>query len=105
MKTQISLALAALFLSSHLAFAGPAPFTNAAPSVVVHFGDLDLSTPQGVRTLHKRLWRAAYLVCRDLIPRPSIESAQCQDQLIEAALQDVNAKLRLAGRTTQVFFR
>jgi UrcA family protein len=48
--------------------AQPAPAADA-PSVVVHYSDLDLSTPQGTRILYQRLQSAANSVC----PRPAQE--------------------------------
>lgn len=109
MNMKLSLAIAALLLAPGVARSGPAvdlmASADAIPSVVVRFDDLDLSTKQGVKTLQKRIRRAAYLVCRDMIERPSIENAKCQEQLVQAAVHDVNAKLRLAGRDTQVILR
>ena len=35
-----------------------------APQVVVNFGDLNLSKPQGAAALYHRIWGAAITVCR-----------------------------------------
>lgn len=108
---RLSLPLLALALSPALAAAGPAGVMIAAdqvsaqtnaPSIVVNYSDLDLSTPQGRQELHKRIERAAYKVCRDMVGRPSIQYAMCRDQLVQAAVQDVNNKLRLAGLDNQI---
>jgi UrcA family protein len=64
---------------------------SPAPSVVVRYGDLDLKTTAGVRTLHIRLDDAAWKVCQQMLPRPvSIEGAQCRATLVEAAVADIN---------------
>jgi UrcA family protein len=58
--------------------------------VVVRYGDLDLSSPAGVRELHARLDRAAWQVCRQMLSRPvSIEGYQCRAQLVAAAVTDI----------------
>jgi UrcA family protein len=108
MNTKLSLALATLVLAPGLACAGPADASvptadgASAPSELVRFSDLDLSTSDGMAALHDRISQAAYRVCRDMIPTASIDNARCQQQLVEAAVDDVNTKLRLAGETKKV---
>jgi UrcA family protein len=67
---------------------------ETAPVRVVGFGDLDLSTASGVRTLYSRLTNAAWKVCHDIIPAtngPSgIENGKCRRTLIDAGVADVN---------------
>jgi UrcA family protein len=108
MNTKLSLAFAALVIAPALAAAGPADAflltvdAANAPSEVVRFADLDLSTRQGQDTLHHRISAAVYRVCRDVVPTPGIENAKCQLQLIQAAVDDVNTKLKLAGQDTRI---
>jgi UrcA family protein len=108
MNTKLSLALAALVLTPGLASAGPAKaFVLTAddvdtPSVVVRFSDLDLSTKDGLTALHHRLFDAAYRVCRDMTPTPSIENAKCRQELVQEAVDNVNTKLKLVGEDTRV---
>jgi UrcA family protein len=68
---------------------------EAAPSVTVRFGDLNLASAAGVATLHARVTAAAHQVCgssgvdhRDL-PAYASERA-CVSQAIANALRDVN---------------
>ena len=102
MKHALYLALAAAMLPALALATNPTDSQTVsskapAPSVVVHFGDLDLSTPQGVRRLHERLKSAALRVCAQMMPNPvSIEGGKCREQLVEAALGDINRQARLA---------
>jgi UrcA family protein len=67
------------------------------PSVVVRYGDLNLSTRAGVRKLHERLNLAAWKVCSHLLPQVvSIEGGKCRAQLVAAAVSDINRQQRLA---------
>ena len=85
--------LPALALGADLTAAGRTP----APSVAVHFGDLNLTTPQGRRALHRRLRDAAWQVCREVVSNPvSIEGGKCREQLMATAMADIN-RVRLAG--------
>lgn len=94
MNTKLSLVLAAALLPA-LCLASEAPETRVvgkapAPSVVVHYGDLDLSTPKGAQTLEARLKDAAWQVCRKVLVQPvSIEGAKCRMELVEDAQQRV----------------
>jgi UrcA family protein len=108
MNTQLSFAIAALVLAPGLASAGPPDAfiltadEASTPSEVVRFSDLDLSTPQGLAALRHRIHDAAYRVCRDMVPAASIENAKCQQQLVQAAVDDVNTKLKLAGQDRRI---
>jgi UrcA family protein len=93
----ITLAIAAAAVLPTLALAADPVETQLigskapAPSVVVRFGDLNLSTPQGLKALNERLSTAAWQVCTDVVPNPvSIEGGKCRTQLIEAAKADIN---------------
>lgn len=66
-------------------------------SVAVRYGDLDLSTSQGMRALHRRLDNAAWQVCLAMLSKPvSIEGSKCRRELVAAALKDIN-RTRLAS--------
>jgi UrcA family protein len=47
-----------------------APIEVVTKSRAVYYGDLDLSAPWGVRTLHARVVRAAVRLCNDLDNQP-----------------------------------
>jgi UrcA family protein len=49
-----------------------APVDIATESQAVYYGDLDLSAPWGVRTLHARVVRAAVRICDDLDNQPGL---------------------------------
>jgi UrcA family protein len=67
---------------------------QAEPSKVVHYSDVDVSTPAGARALYGRLQNAAWRVCQLLVPAhngPSaIENAKCRRTLVDAAVDEVN---------------
>lgn len=100
MNTKLSLALIplALALLPALSFgtepvettiAGKAP----APSVVVRYDDLDLSTHKGVQSLEARLRDAAFKVCGQMLDRQvSIQRVECQNELVEHAQQQVSGR-------------
>jgi UrcA family protein len=67
-----------------------------APSVVVHFADLDLATPQGAQTLYRRITAAAWKVCPTTDRRDLAAVAQnrtCREQAIAHAVRDVGTPL------------
>ncbi len=55
--------LAACLLAGSLGVAGAATPANEAPSVVVSYSDLDLTTTEGVHALYSRIAFAARQVC------------------------------------------
>lgn len=60
---------------------------------VVHFGDLNLTSPDGTRALYKRIEHAATDVCRDLESRDLGRSklhAKCQEEAISGAIDSVH---------------
>jgi UrcA family protein len=90
---------AALLLGAAAAYAaGP----DAAPSVRVAYGDLNLASEQGASRLHARLAAAARSVCaadhvdiRNL--REFAEARSCQKQAIANAVRDVRDSKVLVG--------
>jgi UrcA family protein len=105
MNLKLGLALTAALLLPELTLADPPVETriisakSPVPSVVVHYGDLDLSVPADVHKLHSRLNSAAWQVCQPMLVRPvSVEGDQCRAQLVAAAVEDINqAHLTSAG--------
>ncbi len=87
--------VAVLMLSAAHA-ASPLP-PSEARSMAVQFGDLDLSRPEGARTLRLRLMGAAAVVCdglqgQDL--KSGVRFAECRRAAFEAGLAQV---YRVAG--------
>jgi UrcA family protein len=69
---------------------------------VVRYGDLDLTRPAGVATLHSRIRSAASVVCRpsfdDRAPEHVAATRFCVQQAVARALDDVQS----AGARTAV---
>lgn len=79
-----ALAIAAEPVEPHIV--GKAP----TPSVVVRYGDLDLSTPKGTQALEARLQDAARKVCGQVLDRTvTIEGEKCRHELVDDAEQRV----------------
>jgi len=75
---------------------------DAAPArtMVVRFGDLNLSSEEGVQKLYGRIRQAATTVCSETGPssaRPySLEFQQCKEQAINTAVGKINNKVLTA---------
>lgn len=66
---------------------------NYIPRVVVHYGDLDLSTEAGANTLYHRLQSASRLVCRSFDSADISQRAKwqaCYRQALSGAVSKVN---------------
>jgi UrcA family protein len=64
------------------------------PTMVVKYGDLDLSTQDGTRALYKRIAFAAAQVCPAVDSRDLARNAHaqvCRDAAIARAVRDVNS--------------
>jgi UrcA family protein len=62
------------------------------PTVVIKYGDLDLSQEQGVRILYRRISAAAQAVCVPLVSGDLMSLARsrvCQQEAIERAVRQV----------------
>jgi UrcA family protein len=97
MNTKLAAALAAVLLPTLSLAAEPTETLivgkSPAPSVVVHYGDLDLSTQKGAQVLKARLNDAAWQVCEQMLAHPvSIEGSKCRAQLVEDAQEQVAAR-------------
>jgi UrcA family protein len=69
---------------------------RVAPSLHVHYSDIDLANSDGAKTLYERLTTAADIVCT---PYKSLELAQqkpyrfCVRQAVSAAVADINSPM------------
>jgi UrcA family protein len=75
------------------------------PTVVVRYGDLDLSTPEGARVLYQRISVAAHEVCPVLITRDLAlvgKNRACREAAIERAVNAVNSPQLAAMRSEYV---
>jgi UrcA family protein len=109
MNTKLSLIpalTACLFaLSLPIAHAAQSPASDDAVSQIVRFGDLDLSTPAGQKTLHGRLRAASWQVCLEavpLLPGLYIQNAKCRQAVLADALTKVFGK---GGKAEQLAAR
>jgi UrcA family protein len=84
---------AGMFVSAVLAADSKGPF--AVPELAVKYGDLDLTSPQGVQVLHRRLTAAAERVCPRTdgrISAPDKAAArECRKQAVERAVQEIGS--------------
>jgi UrcA family protein len=93
MYIKLSTACGALALVAALDVSSPgyAQSSSAPPSVIVRYGDLDLSSPAGVRSLYERIQHAAWRVCLRSDPNArGIESMKCRQAAVGAAVGKVN---------------
>ena len=105
MKTLFPMAaFAALALAVSPADAGqPAP--AAAPILVVHTADLDLSRPAGVSTLDRRIAAAVRAACgtasdADLVGKNRV--AKCRTDTVASVAAPRDRAIALAGRSTSI---
>ena len=85
------MALAGCLLAGTLGIARAATPTDSVPSVVVEYGDLDLSSEAGTLTLYRRIAGAARQVCPDADGRDLALLARiraCQAEAIARAVSD-----------------
>jgi UrcA family protein len=94
-----SLAAAAAALLPSPAAAAPI-LVEAAPSVKVHFADLNIAAPAGRQTLDRRIARAARQVCGDGSDS-NPEMAEAERSCIKTAVSSANLQVEdvLAKRT------
>jgi UrcA family protein len=92
-------AIAGCMVAAGASSAGAATAPTDAPSVVVRYADLDITTRQGARALYRRIAVAAQHVCPDADIRDLDRSSQiraCQQQAIARAVQAVSSPLLAA---------
>ena len=83
----------ALTMQATCAVAGP---IDDAPSMVIHYSDLDLTRPAGVAALYHRITLAAALVCEPAVSRDLSRIRRyraCTTQAISNAITQVRAPL------------
>ena len=91
--------IVALLASPGFAAAQPAP----APTVVVHYADLDLGSPTGARAMLIRIRKAAADACRDSPGMAGNDADtvrrldECFHQSVERAVEGLNAPLVTAA--------
>jgi UrcA family protein len=88
-------ALAGCLFAGTLSAAHAATPADGVPSVVVKFGDLNLSTEQGTSSLYHRIVAAARQVCPKADPRELsayASSQACQNAAIARAVNDVHSE-------------
>jgi UrcA family protein len=96
--------LAVSLLAGSLGVAQAAP-AQQTPQVVVSYGDLDLSSSDGVRELYKRIASAAREVCPYAGAREVGQVAlnhACRNAAISRAVRDVNSPQLVALRAELV---
>jgi UrcA family protein len=91
MKTIIRHVITATIVATLTAgFAAPASSTEEAGvrKIIVKFGDLNVTTPEGASALYARIRTAAAQVCRQ--PDPLWNTRSCVDKAIADAVTKVN---------------
>jgi UrcA family protein len=89
MKTLSLIAAAALSIA--VISAAHAAVPDVAPSVSIHYGDLDLSRAEGAASLYNRLNSAAKSVCHELeTSHLQVQYAACIDHAIKTAVTQIN---------------
>jgi UrcA family protein len=90
----VALPLLSLSLAGPINAQSDPAMANAIPSQIVRYADLDLTSPEDLRTLYGRIRHAAWKVCREIVPAgngPSaIENGKCQRTLVDLGVKDVN---------------
>lgn len=89
-RTLIAVSAIAFFASA--AFAGDTTAQKAVP-----FGDLNLSTQEGISTLQQRLLAAAAEVCAATAAKPGVKSTEfeaCKAKAVKNAVADVSNSLQ-----------
>ena len=79
--------------------------TDAVPTVVVRYGDLDLSSTEGARVLYQRISVAARQVCPFEYSKSVSQVGKnraCREAAIERAVNAVNNPQLVAMRTEHV---
>ena len=92
-------AIAGCMVAAGAGSAGAATLPSDAPSVVVRYADLDITTQQGANALYRRIAAAAQRVCPDADIRDLDLSSQiraCQKQAIARAVQAISSPLLAA---------
>lgn len=93
MNTKTSL-IASVAFAAALAFGSTAfaqtPNADASTTRAVHYGDLNLSTPNGIHTLYRRIRLAASSGCQQVSAMPVALFISCVRVATDAAVREVN---------------
>jgi UrcA family protein len=92
-------AIAGCMVAAGASSAGAANSPTDAPSTVVRYADLDITTQQGASVLYRRIARAAQRVCPDTDIRDLDRSSQirlCRQQAVARAVQAVGSPMLAA---------
>lgn len=97
--------LVGCLLAGTVGAAQAATSDDAVPTIVVRYGDLDLSTTDGARVLYQRISVAAHQVCPFEYSRAVSQIGKnraCREAAIERAVNAVNNPHLLAMRSEHV---
>jgi UrcA family protein len=97
--------LVGCLLAGSVGAAQAATSEDAVPTVVVSYGDLDLSTTDGTSALYQRISVAARQVCQGEFSRAVSQVGKaraCREAAIERAVNAVNNPQLVAMRTEHV---
>jgi UrcA family protein len=97
--------LVGCLLAGSVGAAQAATSTDEVPSVVVRYGDLDLSTSEGARVLYQRISVAARQVCPAQVTKVIAlvgKNRACREAAIERAVNAVNNPQLVAMRSEHV---
>jgi len=97
--------LVGCLLAGSVGAAQAATSTDAVPTIVVRYGDLDLSTTDGASVLYQRISLAARQVCPFEVTKVLSQigkSRACREAAIERAVNAVNNPHLVAMRTEHV---
>jgi UrcA family protein len=70
------------------------PMVGAANTITINYSDLDLTQPDGVKALYRRVATAARQVCKEPSPREITRYAEfeaCFDDAVTRAVEKVDA--------------
>ena len=97
--------LVGCLLAGSVGAAQAATSEDAVPTIVVRYGDLDLSTTDGANVLYQRISVAARQVCQSEFSRAVSQIGKnraCREAAIERAVNAVNTPQLVALRSEHV---
>lgn len=102
----VGVGLWATAFTAQLAAADPLDKPTAPVSAPISYGDLDLSTDTGARTLLSRITIAARSACggvshSPLLPREGANHRECVSEAVDAAVARIDAPALAAVRATE----
>lgn len=97
--------LVGCLLAGTVGAAQAATSEDAVPTIVVRYGDLDLSTTEGARVLYQRISVAAHQVCpfeNSRVVSQIGKNRACREAAIQRAVNTVNNPQLVAMRSEHV---